>query len=148
MICSQYVSVRSVLQGLTAACVDVVGCRKLKHWRSQEKPLGYVKLGRKGEREWHNSFLFLCPADNAVGKKQVSPWRPLVWCSVWPSLGFSGLSCTPGILTMLPQHVCATPPTCGTKPAQRAFPQLALHQEGILINLLLSLPLYPSSSIY
>lgn len=59
-----------------------------------------------------------------------------------------GLSCAPGILTMLPQHVNATPPTCGTRPMQRALPQSALHQEGILINLPLSLPFHPSPSVY
>ncbi len=49
---------------------------------------------------------------------------------------------------MLPQHVNATPPTCGTRPSRRALPQLALHQEGILINLLLSLQFHPSPSVY
>lgn len=74
---------------------------------------------------------------------------------MWQSLGFpcslvpaARLSRTPGILTMLPQHVNATPPTCGTRPVRRALPQSALHQEGILINLLLSLPLHPSPCVY
>lgn len=49
---------------------------------------------------------------------------------------------------MLPQHVNATPPTCGTGPVQRVLPQSALHQEGILINLPLSLPFHPSPSVY
>lgn len=48
---------------------------------------------------------------------------------------------------MLPQHVDATPPTCGTRPAQHALSQLALYQEGILMNLLLSLPFHPSPSL-
>lgn len=49
---------------------------------------------------------------------------------------------------MLPQHVSATPPTCGTGPVQRALPQSALNQEGILINLPPSLPFHPSPSVY
>ena len=49
---------------------------------------------------------------------------------------------------MLLQHVDTTPPTCGTRHMQRALPQLSYRQEGILINLLLSLPLHPSPSVY
>lgn len=59
-----------------------------------------------------------------------------------------GLSCAPGILTMLPQHVNATPPTCGTWPGLYVLPISVLHQRGILINLPLSHPISSIASVY
>lgn len=126
------------------------------------------QLHAKGERV-KGGLLFLDPAaghtswkDTMVGKVPVGLHRTffILFCCCccllsscvtahrFPMQSDQGLSYTPRILTMLPQHVDTTPPTCGTRHTQHSLPQLSFRQEGILINLLLSLPFHPSPSVY
>lgn len=117
--------------------------------------------GRKGE----GTFLFLGPAaghtswtcvkDTVISERPVGLHRPCLLCCMWQSLGFpcslipaegwavhqeSWLCCHS--MSTLPHppvalDLCSVP-----------FPQQGLHGEGILINLLLSLPFHPSPSFY